>query len=150
MAATSDTDTRELVIRRTFDAPRDLVWRAWADRDHAERWWGPTDFTTTILETDFRPGGAWRAVMRSPRGEEYPQHGEFREIVPPERLVFTMTWSDDPSSEMLITVTLEARGDRTEMLFRKGPFASDSSRRGENEGWNESFDRLRAYVDRGA
>ncbi|MGH7719513.1 MAG: SRPBCC domain-containing protein [Gemmatimonadaceae bacterium] len=146
-ASTRGSDARELVITRVFDAPRDLVWKAWTERDRAIQWWGPKDFTVPLLELDPRPGGAWRAVMRSPEGQEYPQHGVFKEIVPPERLVFTLIWDNDgPGSEMLVTITFVERGGKTEMTFRKGPFTSTEWQKGEEEGWNEAFDRLEAFV----
>jgi uncharacterized protein YndB with AHSA1/START domain len=141
-------DKRELVIRRTFDAPRELVWKAFTELERARQWWGPKDFTVPVLEMDMRPGGAWHAVMRSPDGKEYPQSGVYREIVPPERLVFTLIWDDEgPDSEMLCTFTFAERGNKTEMTFRKGPFTSEKRRKGEEEGWNECFDRLEALVE---
>jgi uncharacterized protein YndB with AHSA1/START domain len=146
MTKTTKPERQELVITRTLNAPRDLVWKAWTERDRAQQWWGPKDFTTPVLEMDVRPGGEWRATMRSPDGREYPQHGVFREIVPPERLVFTLTWDSDPQETHLVTITFADRGDRTELTLRKGPFTSESSRRGETSGWNESLDRLTAYV----
>jgi uncharacterized protein YndB with AHSA1/START domain len=146
--AGSRTEQREqLVITRVFDAPRDLVWQAWTAREHAVQWWGPKGFTARILEWADHPGGAWRAVMRSPTGEEYPQHGVMKELTPPEHLAFTLIWDHDgPASEMLVSVTLTARGDKTEMVFRKGPFRSEPQRQGEEGGWNEAFDRLEAHV----
>jgi uncharacterized protein YndB with AHSA1/START domain len=146
MTTTAKEAKRELVIRRVFDAPRDLVFKVWTDRGHAIRWWGPKDFTTPELEMDLRPGGAWRAIIRSPDGKDYPQHGVFREIVAPERLVFTFIWDDKPSEEMLVTVTFAERGRNTEITFRKGPFTSVDSHDSEQQGWNEFFDRLEAYV----
>jgi uncharacterized protein YndB with AHSA1/START domain len=153
MAERSDSkggvaDKRELVITRTFDAPRELVWKAFAELEHARQWWGPRGFTVPVLELDSRPGGAWRAVMRSPDGEDYPQSGVYREIVPPERLVFTFIWDNEgPDREMLCTFTFAERGKKTEMTFRKGPFKSAEGKKGEEEGWNECFDRLAAHIE---
>src|SRR5438128_491207 len=97
---------RELVITRVFDAPRAVVWKAWTDLDRARQWWGPKGFTLDALEVDPRPGGAWRAVMRSPDGKRFRQHGIFKEIVASERIAFTHIWDDEgPQSEMLVTVT---------------------------------------------
>ncbi|PYO49356.1 MAG: hypothetical protein DMD72_05185, partial [Gemmatimonadetes bacterium] len=73
-----------LVIKRTFDAPRDLVWKVWSDPDGARNWWGPNGFTLPFVEMDQRPGGKWRARMVSPDGKDFWQHGVYREIVPPE------------------------------------------------------------------
>jgi uncharacterized protein YndB with AHSA1/START domain len=151
------TDTRttnaqstqtELVITRVLDAPRDIVWKAWADRDQSVQWWGPKGFTTRVLEWDQRPGGAWRAIMYSPEGTEHPQHGVYKEIAPPQRMIYTFIWEDEdtPDRVATVTVTFTPRGDQTEMTFRKGPFRSEEWRRGEEDGWNESFDRLEEYV----
>ncbi len=76
---------RELVIKRTLDAPRALVWKAWTDPEQAKAW-GPKGFTTPVREMEFRPGGKWRAVMISPDGKEYRQHGVVRKVVPEELL----------------------------------------------------------------
>ena len=148
-AAAAPDASRELVITRRFDAPRDLVWKAWSERERAMKWWGPHGFTLTHLEWDQRPGGAWRAVMRSPDGREYPQHGVYKEIRPPERLVYTFIWDEDgPESEMLVTVTFAERGGKTDMTFRKGPFTSRESQKGEEGGWGETFERLAGFLAR--
>jgi uncharacterized protein YndB with AHSA1/START domain len=145
-ARTGKTATaNELVIRRTFDAPRELVWRAWTDREHAKQW-GPKGFTTPEREMDFRPGGAWRALMISPDGKPYRQHGVVREVVPLERLSFTFIWDDNPDVEMLVTVTFKERGRKTEMTFRQTGLPSAASRDGHREGWTEAFDRLAALI----
>ena len=84
---------RVLVIDRVFDAPRERVWKAWADPAQAKRWMGPHGFTATHLEGELRPGGAWRACLRRDAdGEELWQGGVYREVVEPERLVFTFAW----------------------------------------------------------
>ncbi|HMI45745.1 MAG TPA: SRPBCC domain-containing protein [Gemmatimonadaceae bacterium] len=137
---------RTLVIKRTFDAPRELVWKAWTDVKQAKQWWGPKGFTAPLVELDNREGGLWRARMRSPDGKDYWQHGVTREIVPPERLSFTFIWDEHPEEEMLVTVTLVDRGGKTEMTFRQEGFKSVEDRDGHEGGWNESFDRLVAYL----
>jgi uncharacterized protein YndB with AHSA1/START domain len=145
-ASSRRTDPRhELVIRRTFDAPRALVWKAWTDRAHATQW-GPKGFTTPEREMDLRPGGAWHAVMISPDGQEYRQHGVVQEVVAPERLVFTFIWDATPDNEMLITVTLAESGGQTEMTFRQTGLETVASRDGHEGGWNEAFDQLGEVV----
>ena len=139
------SDERDLVITRLFDAPRALVWRAWTDAEHAKAW-GPKGFTTTVREMEFRPGGAWRAVMTSPEGKEYRQHGTVREVVPEERLAFTFMWDDHPEEVTLVTVSFADRGSRTEMTFRQSGFLSVESRDGHAGGWGEAFDRLEGVV----
>src|SRR4051794_12623895 len=83
--ATSD---REIVATRVFDAPRELVFKAWTDPEHLAQWWGPTGFTNTFHEFDLRPGGVWRFVMHGPDGVDYKNENVFVEIVKPERIVF--------------------------------------------------------------
>jgi uncharacterized protein YndB with AHSA1/START domain len=136
----------ELVITRVLAAPRDLVFTMWTEREHAIRWWGPKDFTTELLDLDVTPGGAWRACMRAPDGTDYWQHGVFREVAAPERLVFTFIWDAQPEQEMLVTLTFTERDGKTEMSFRQAPFDSVESRDSHAEGWNECFDRLVVYV----
>jgi uncharacterized protein YndB with AHSA1/START domain len=135
-----------LVIRRTFDAPRDLLWKVWSDAEQAKNWWGPEGFTAPVVELNVRPGGKWRAMMRSPDGKELWQHGVYREIVPPEKTSFTFIWDENPEAETLVTITFEARGNKTDMVFRQTPFTSVEDRNAQEGGWNESFDRFAAYL----
>ena len=85
----SQTKQRELVITRIFEAPRSLVFKAWTEPERIKQWWGPRGFVTLSCELDFRPGGVWRTRSRAPEGTEHAEHGVFRVIVEPERLVFT-------------------------------------------------------------
>ena len=135
----------DLVITRVFAAPRELVWKAWTEPERIKQWSAPKDFTMPVAEGDLRPGGAWRSSMRKPDGTELWLGGVYREIVEPERLVFTHAWLDDkgkPGPETLVTVTLTERGGKTEMTFRQTGFDSVESRDGHAGGWNECFDKL--------
>src|ERR1700722_7233031 len=78
-----------VILTRLFDAPRDLVFKAWTDPKHLAQWFGPHGFTNPVCEVDLRPGGIWRHVMRGPDGNDYPMISIFQEVLPPERLVFT-------------------------------------------------------------
>ena len=138
-------DQRELVITRTFDAPRRLVFAAWTDPRHLSQWWGPRAYPGTHIEMDVRPGGAWRNCLTSVEtGQELWQGGVFLEVVPPERLVFTFAWEEEGERglETVVTVTFAERDGKTLMTMRQAPFATDSSRSGHSEGWNSTFDRL--------
>jgi uncharacterized protein YndB with AHSA1/START domain len=152
MAATaSATDAmarHELVITRTFDAPRALVFKAWSKAEHAARWFGPKDFTVPHCKMDFRVGGAYRACIRAADGKEYWMRGSYREIVEPERIVFTFAWEEDGERgrDTVITVTFAEQGDKTRMTFRQAFFESISERDSHNEGWNECFDRLVQFL----
>jgi uncharacterized protein YndB with AHSA1/START domain len=146
--AANQTDGKlELVITRTFNAPIDVVWAAWTDREHAKAW-GPKGFTTPEREMEFFPGGKWHAVMISPDGKEYRQHGIVREVRPKARLVFTFVWDEHPEEEMLVELNFAARGNKTEMTFRQTGFKSEGSRDGHRGGWNEAFDNLAAHLPR--
>ena len=79
----------ELVLTRVFDAPRELVFKAWTDAKRVAQWWGPHQFTNPVCELDARPGGAIRIHMRGPDGTVYPMTGVYQEVVEPERIVFT-------------------------------------------------------------
>ena len=144
----SDTLTaneRELVITRVFDAPRDLVWKAWTEPERIKQWSAPKGFTIPVAEGELRPGGAWKSCMRKPDGTDLWLAGVYREIDEPKRLVFTHAWLDEhghPGPETLVTVILAERGGKTEMTFRQSGFDSADSRDGHAGGWNECFDRL--------
>jgi uncharacterized protein YndB with AHSA1/START domain len=143
------TATREFTITRVFDAPRELVFRAWTDPEHATHWFGPRGCTTprSTIDMDVRPGGTWRATMiRDDTGEEFPTGGFYLEVVPPERLVFTWTEPGGSRGESVVTVVLADLGGRTEMTFHQAGFVSDETRAGVHEGWSSAFDRLTEYV----
>ena len=113
-SAATTTAERELVVTRIIDAPRDLVFRAWTEPEQVARWWGPQGFVTTHCDMDIRPGGAFRCCMRSPAGTDHWKRGVYREIVDPERIVFTFAWENadgNPGHELLTTVTfVEGKG----------------------------------------
>jgi uncharacterized protein YndB with AHSA1/START domain len=137
-------------MTHVFRAPRALVFAAWTERHHLERWQGaPEGMTVTTEESDIRPGGRFRLCMRSPEGEEHWLQGVYREVVPPERLVFTHAWLDadkQPRTETLVTVTFAELGEGTELTLRQTGLTSPASRDGHREGWASTFRRLAAYL----
>ena len=153
MTAKSDAIAKptatELVITRVFKAPRALVWNAWTEREHLLRWCCPANFITLFSEGDLRVGGAWRTGMRSPEGVDLVMFGQYREIVEPERLVFTHGWEKDElhdGRETLVTVVLEEAGNGTKMTFTQLNLATSASRDGHIEGWSGAFDNLDMYL----
>lgn len=139
----------ELLITRVFDAPRSLVFKAWSSSDHQVHWLGPKDFTVQYCHIDFRVGGNYRACIRSPEGTDYWMRGVYREIVAPERLVFTFSWEEEGERglETIATVTFAEQGSRrTLMTFHQAPFRSLAERDGHTDGWSQCFDRLEVYV----
>jgi uncharacterized protein YndB with AHSA1/START domain len=140
---------RELIIKRVFDAPRDLVFQAWTDPERVPHWWGPKGYTLTHHELDVRPGGRWRVCMRSPEGVDRWAQGVYREIVAPERFVYTWAWEKpegQPGRETLITVELAEQGEKTKMTFRQAEFKTVEDRDSHRSGWTESFDRLAEFL----
>jgi uncharacterized protein YndB with AHSA1/START domain len=139
----------ELVMTRVFDAPRELVFKAWTEPDRVAAWWGPKGCTTVSYDMDIRPGGTYRFCMRSPDGTDYWKQGVYREVVAPERLVFTFAWVNADGSlglEMLVTVTFAAEGNKTRMMFRQGPFETVTKRDDHRRGWTSTFERFAEYL----
>jgi len=151
----TDGPKRELTITRVFDAPRELVWRAWTDPQLVKKWWGPRGVTTPTCEIDARPGGEMYIVMLAGKelgdfaGQEWPMRGTFQEIKPPERFVFKGAALDDKRGILLetsTTLTLEKLGDKTKMTFHtvvtKTSPGSEFAIAGMEAGWTQSIDKL--------
>jgi uncharacterized protein YndB with AHSA1/START domain len=121
-AANSDTfqvttpSDREIRMTRLFDAPRRLVFEAMSRPEHVRRWWGclTDEHSVTVCEIDLRPGGAWRFVGRGPQGE-YAFHGVYREVNPPERVVFTEIYEPFPDAESVVTSVLTEEHGKTRL-----------------------------------
>ena len=144
-AATNTAAQHELTIRRSFAAPRTLVFKAWTEAQHLARWSCPRGFTMTSNRGDLRVGGTFSATMRSPEGAQHRLQGVYREIIAPERLVFTHAWLDasgTPGPETLVTVTLDERGGHTEMTLHQSGFDTVASRDGHRAGWTSCFELL--------
>lgn len=146
---------RELVLTRTFAAPRALVYRAWTR--HFAEWWGPHGMTTPEWEMDLRPGGVFRTVLRAPDGAEYPTRGVFLDVVPEERLVFTDAydpgWAPHPEAFFTAVITLASLpGAGTRYTARALHWTVANRERHEqmgfHHGWGESLDRLESCVAR--
>lgn len=140
---------REITITRTFDAPRALVFKAWTDPTMLAQWWGPKGFTNPVCEFDARVGGKIRIHMRAPDGAVYPMDGEIREIVPPERLVFTNNALDDQGHRIIegfTTVTFADEGGKTRLtLHTRGAAMVEIAAKylqGMEQGWGQSIDKL--------
>jgi len=146
------TEEQGLVIERVFEAPRELVWRAWTEPQHFMLWYGPKGFTLPTCEIDFRVGGRFLFGMRSPDGQEYSTTGVFREIVTLERFVHTESMADEqgnavPATETTVTVTLEdLGGGKTKLTLQQTGWSDDSMAAGASAGWNQAFDKLAATL----
>lgn len=106
---------REIVITRLFNAPRRLVFEAWTTPEHVKHWYGTHDTTLTHCEIDLRIGGKWRYVVSAPDGNDYGFSGVYREITPPERLVYTEGFERMPGHEALVTVIFEEQDGKTRL-----------------------------------
>ncbi|HUI25283.1 MAG TPA: SRPBCC domain-containing protein, partial [Candidatus Kryptonia bacterium] len=142
---------RVLVIERIFDAPRDLVFKAWTEPERQAQWLGPRGFTTISCEMDARPGGDYRFHMRSPQGVDLWIRGVHREVVAPRLLVRTFSWRDSEGNlirppETILTVTLEEYRGKTKLTLHQATFASAADRDDHNQGWNSSLDSLSEYL----
>ena len=145
-AVVTKSTPRELVITRVFDASRALVFEAWTKPEHLVHWFCPNGFTLPVCEIDFRVGGSQRLCMRASGGWEHYVHGVYREIVPPERIVWTSAFEDVPGSEVLTTVTFADHDGKTKLTVHQTySFESDATR-GAPQGWTETLDHLAAYV----
>ena len=151
------TSVRELTLTRTFDAPRDLVFAAFTDPAHLAQWWGPHGFTNPVCEIDPRVGGVLRIDMRGPAGTIYDViyklTGVVREIVPPERLVFTVALHEDDGSIRLeneTSVTFAEYAGRTTITLHvsviKATAAAEANLAGMDAGWSQSIERLADHV----
>jgi uncharacterized protein YndB with AHSA1/START domain len=148
------TADREIVMTRVFDAPRELVWQAMTDAKHVVHWWGPRGFSTTIEEMDVRPGGTWKHVMHGPDGADYPNKSIFKEVVKPERIVYSHGGGrkGKPGANFVATWTFEAVENGKTRLTMRSVFPSAADRDlivkeyGAIEGAKQTFERLAEHL----
>lgn len=145
-----------LVITRIFNAPVKLVWQAWTDPKHVMQWWGPKNFTAPVAKIDLKVGGKYLFCMRSGDGTDFWVTGNYREIVPYKKLVWTDCFSDKDGNmvsgetygmkglplEMECTLTLEEIGGKTKMTLCHVGIPKGETTDMTNAGWNESFDKM--------
>ncbi len=152
-----ENEMSDLIINRVFDAPRDLVWKAWSECEGMKRWWGPKNFTAPACRIDFKVGGSYLLCMRSPEGQDFWNTGIYKEIVPKDRIVYTDSFSDEkgnvvPAShygmgdsfplELTVTILLEDLYGKTKMTLRHAGLPKGEMSDMTGAGWNESFDKL--------
>lgn len=146
MTERTPPDPSPLRLERTFNASLEAVFAAWTSAEVLRRWWpAGSDWETPVAEVDVRVGGSLRLVMRSPDGEEFGGRGEYVEITPLERLVFTWTWDGHGRHEGTQLVEVEFReredGTTTVVLTNRG-LKDEESKRSHKQGWETSFDNL--------
>lgn len=133
-----------LGMKRVVRAPRSIVFRACTEPEELARWWGPRGFTTPAIEIDLRVGGRYRFAMQPPAGDLFHLTGEFLEVDPPSRLVYTFVWEPPGPDDRETVVRLTFRGvdGSTQVDFTPGVFATEALRALHEQGWTDSFERL--------
>ena len=153
---------REVLISRVFDAPREMVFRAWTHPDHLRRWYAPDGCTVEFARIDVRPGGTFHSCIRSPDGRPCWCVGEYREVIPPERLVLTLAVADEQGNrvepaavgmdpqwprESVVTVTLDDAGEgKTRLTLHQTVSEAVAKRTGAHPSWLQMLERLAAEL----
>ena len=148
----NNTIAKSFTITRTFNAPREVVWKAWTDRDALAQWWGPDGFRTTTHAIDVRADGVWRFVMHGPDGRDYQNRITYEEISKPERIVYRHAGGDDLEPvQFRVIVTFEDLGGRTHLnMIMMFPSAAERARvikqYGADKGLVQTLARLDDYL----
>jgi uncharacterized protein YndB with AHSA1/START domain len=144
MTTTSD-QTHSLEVRRVVSATPARVYAAWTTPALLAKWFAPADtFSVVVHSADVRPGGRYRIEMVPPQGPSHIAIGEYRELDPPRRLVFTWRWENDPPRDTLVTVELQSHADGTEVVLRHVLFPTAADRDQHRDGWTGCLARLEA------
>ena len=162
MTQSTASEVERMVITRVFDAPRELVWKAWTDPKYVMQWWGPKGFTSPVCKMDFRVGGKFLCCMRSPDGQEFWNAGEYHEIVPHEKIVSSMYFADSDGNKVEAeaygieheaiegaydTTLFEDLGNgKTKLTFIGNEPMEDATKSGQVEGWKQILDKVAAVV----
>jgi len=151
-----------MVISRVFDAPRELVWKAWTDPQYVMQWWGPKGFSCPTCKIDFRVGGKFLISMKSPDGQEFYNGGEYHEIVPHEKIVSSMYFADADGNKVEaaelgieheaiedandVTLFEDLGNGQTKLTFIGNETMERSKESGQVEGWNEILEKVAEVV----
>ncbi|HEV2132933.1 MAG TPA: SRPBCC domain-containing protein [Terracidiphilus sp.] len=163
MTKNAVNETERMVVTRIFDAPRELVWKAWTDPKYVMQWWGPKGFTAPFCEMDFRVGGKFLYCMRAPDGQEFWNGGEYHEIVPHEKIVSSMYFSDSKGNrvepaqygieheameDVHDVILFEDLGNgQTRLTFIGNETMQNAIESGQLEGTKQILDKLAAVVE---
>ena len=162
MTKNAVNETERMVITRVFDAPRELVWKAWTDPRYVMQWWGPKGFTSPVCKIDFRVGGKFLFCMKTPDGQEGWNGGEYYEIVPHEKIVYSMYFADSKGNKVEpaqyeseheaiedardVVIFEDFGNGQTKLTMIGNESMEDAKNSGQLEGWNEVFDKVAAVV----
>ena len=139
------TKNLSLEIKRLIKAPRERVYAAWTDPAQMKQWFGPENVQTRDLIADARVGGTFRWDLTNPEGEEMTMRGEYRELQPGKKIVFTWQWADDEDWEnhiSIVTVDLDDADGGTELRLTHEQLPNEESRDGHTRGWESALDKL--------
>lgn len=155
-------ETERMVITRIFDAPREVVWKAWTDPKYVMQWWGPNGFTAPFCQIDFRVGGKFLYCMKAPEGQEFWNGGVFHEIIPHQKIVVSMYFADSNGNKVEAAhygieheaiadacdvVTFEDLGNgRTKLTFVGNETMQNAIESGQLEGMRQILDKVAAVV----
>ncbi len=153
---TTSAEDRDLILTRIIDAPPEKVFRAWTDSELLKQWFAPLPWTTPSVEQDVRPGGSSLVVMRSPEGDEFPNHGVYLEVIENERLVFTdaftKAWEPSEKPFMTVVVTFEEQDGRTKYTARVQHWTitdrEEHEKMGFHQGWAMCTEQLATLVEK--
>src|SRR5881397_1993551 len=148
---TKGTEKLSLEIKRVIKAPRHRVYAAWTDPRQLKQWFGPESVQTNELIADARVGGEFRLDLTNSEGEEMTMRGEFRELLPGRKIVFTWQWEDDEDWEnhiSIVTVELTDADGGTELRLRHEQLPSEESRDGHTRGWNSARNKLEKLLSK--
>jgi uncharacterized protein YndB with AHSA1/START domain len=156
-------EMERMVVSRVFDAPRELVWKAWTDPKYVMQWWGPKGFTAPFCQMDFRVGGKFLCCMRAPDGQEFWNGGEYHEIVPYEKIVSSMYFSDAKGNKVEPehygieheaienvhdVILFEDLGNgQTKLTFIGNEPMESAKNSGQLEGWNQILDKIAEVIE---
>ena len=160
MTINTVNETERMVVTRIFDAPRELVWKAWTDPKYVMQWWGPKGFTAPVCKIDFRVGGKFLFCMRTPDGQEGWNGGEYHEIVPYERIVSSMYFADAKGNRIEpegteheaiegvhdVVLFEDIGNGQTKLTFIGNETMQNAIESGQLEGWKETLDKVAAVV----
>lgn len=146
----SDTENRTMAIHRTFNAPIQMVWEAWAQAEKIAQWWGPKGMQTKVIQHDFSAGGIWKYVMTMPGGNEFVTEGVYSEIIVPEKIISSADFK--PMTEGVeIQALIEPNRDKTNIIFKvvhsTAEYCKQQEEMGFHKGWDSTFDRLNEYLE---
>ena len=162
MTKNTVSETERMVVTRVFDAPRELVWKAWTDPQYVMQWWGPKGFTAPFCQIDFRVGGKFLYCMRTPDGQEGWNAGEYHEIVLHEKIVSSMYFSDSKGNRLEpaqygseheaiddahdVVLFEDIGNGQTKLTFIGNETMQNAIQSGQLEGWKETLDKVAAVV----